>query len=169
MLFGQEPSFALSSSFLVLLIELGRKSYIGSWGQTLGMRLFGLWVRTCQPPGPTSRQGRKIKIHNSIIWIWGRFHRGGRGRIQTGRSFPQGGRAHRQGGAKRKGEGGGGSGVRGDAEQRLPRKQKKQNSKGPSRSARDITHPLINESKTSPPIPCIVFREEPHAYDPRSI
>ena len=30
---------------------------------------------SCRPPGPTSSRGRKIKIHNSIIWIWGRNHR----------------------------------------------------------------------------------------------
>ena len=37
-------------------------------------QLFDLQILTRQPLGPTSRQGRKIKIHNSIIWIWGREH-----------------------------------------------------------------------------------------------
>ena len=73
MKFCHKPSFALSYNFGVLLIELCIKN-VESWGQTLGMWLFGLQVWTCRPPGPTSRQGRKTKIHNSIIWIWGRNH-----------------------------------------------------------------------------------------------
>ena len=64
----------MSYNFGVLLMELWLKNYIESWDQTLGMRLFGLWVLTCWPLGPTSRWPRKIKIHNSIIWIRGRNH-----------------------------------------------------------------------------------------------
>ena len=64
----------MSYNFGVLAIELWLNTYVESWGQTLGMLLFGLCVLTCRPLGPTSRRGRKIKIHNSIIWIWGRKH-----------------------------------------------------------------------------------------------
>ena len=53
-------------------MELRFKNHIESWSQTLGMWLFDLWVLTCRPPGPTSHRPRKIKIHNSIIWIQGR-------------------------------------------------------------------------------------------------
>ena len=36
---------------------------------------FGLLLWTCPPLGPTSRRGREIRIHNSIIWIRGRNNR----------------------------------------------------------------------------------------------
>ena len=50
---------------------------------------------------------------------------------------------------------------------------KKQNNKNksedPSGSVRDTTHHLIHDSKTSTPVPCIVFHEGSDGYDPRSI
>ena len=48
-------------------------------------------------------------------------------------------------------------------------KKNNQNSEDPSGSVRDITHHLIHDSKTSTPIPCMVFHEESAGYDPRSI
>ena len=65
--------------------------------------------------------------------------------------------------------GGGWTGAT-SAEQRLPkRKRNNQNSEDPSGSVRDITHHLIHDSKTSTPVPCIVFHEESAGYDPGSI
>ena len=58
------------------------------------------------------------------------------------------------------------------AEQRLPKKnnkQKNQNSEDPSGSILDITDHLIHDSKTSTPVPCIVFHEESAGYDPGSL
>ena len=60
------------------------------------------------------------------------------------------------------------SDIRG-AEASQEKKEKNQNSEDPSGSVRDITHHLIHDSKTSTPVPCIVFHEESHGDDPGAI
>ena len=60
--------------------------------------------------------------------------------------------------------------TRGNCEaEASPPQTKKRNSEDPSGSVRGITHHLIHDSKTSTPVPCVVFHEESHAYDPGSI
>ena len=48
-------------------------------------------------------------------------------------------------------------------------KKQNQNSEDPSGSIRDITHNLIQDSKTLTLVPCVVFHEDWHGYDPESI